>query len=97
MSTETDERRPVLDLYILPLDVDVEGCTATILESVKMPVSGYQASIQIRCRDVTSNIFQIIYRDGKELAKKLALEVSKLKYALMIYGKEDLRRRGIVI
>jgi hypothetical protein len=91
-------KRPGLTLYLLPMEVDVEGATVTILESAKLnlPWTEYQAAVQVRLGEVTTNVFHVSYRDGKELARKLAAEVSKLKYALFLYGKEELRRRGIV-
>ena len=89
--------KPEVELWLLPIDVEVEGCIATLLEATKMPLSGYQASVQVRCGDTTSRVFQVVYRDGRELAKKLAVEVAKLKYALMLYGREELKRRGIVL
>ena len=89
--------KPEIELWLLPIDIEVEGCTATLLEAAKMPISGYQVSVQVRCGDAVSRVFQVTYRDGKELAKRLAVEVAKLKYALLLYGVEELRRRGVVL
>jgi hypothetical protein len=90
-------KQPALNLYILPLDVEIDDCIATILEVSKLVFETYQASIQVKCGDAISNIFHITYKDGKELRKKLEIEVNKLKYALFIYGKDELRKRKIII
>lgn len=95
MAAEGAPPKP-LRIYVLPMDVEVEGCTVTILEVVRLPLlESYQASAQVKCGDTTSNVFQVVYRDGKELRLKLETEVLKFKYALMLYGKEELRRRGV--
>jgi len=90
-------KQPALNLYILPLDVEIEECIATILEVSKHPFETYQASVQVKCGDAVSNIFHIEYKDGKELRRKLEVEVSKFKYVLFLYGKDELRRRKIII
>ena len=82
---------------MLPMDVEVDGCIATILEVAKLPLGEYQASVQVRYRDVLTRVFQVVYKDGRELAMKLRTEIAKLKWALMLYGKEELRRRGIIL
>ena len=97
MAEQQRQPKPEIELWLLPIDIEVEGCTATLLEATKMPISGYQASVQVRCGDATSRVFQVVYRDGKELAKKLAVEVAKFKYALVVYGREELRRRGVAL
>ena len=97
MAEQQKQPKPEVELWLLPIDIEVEGCIASLLEATKMPLSGYQMSVQVRCRDAVSRVFQVTYRDGKELAKKLSVEVAKFKYVLMLYGREELRRRGIVL
>jgi len=41
-------------------------------------------------------VFPIVYRDSRELKRKLVYEVTKLKYVLFLYGAEELRKRGVV-
>jgi len=75
------------------------GCTVTLLESTKLPLPWdlYQASIQVRCGNITSRIFQLTYKDGTELRRKLEVEVTKFKYIIFLYPQEELRRRGIIV
>ena len=92
------EKKPILDLTILPIEVEIDGCTAVILEAAKLnlPWEEYQISVQVQCKDALSNVFHITYRDSKELTQKLKTEVAKFKYALFLYGKERLRQLGVV-
>ena len=94
----TAAKSPILNLVVLPVEVEVEGCTATILEVAKLslPWEQYSASVQIKCGNATTRVFPIVYRDSQELKRKLVYEVTKLKYALFLYGVEELRKRGVV-
>ena len=94
----TAEKKPILDLTILPIEVEVEDCVVTILEAAKLrlPWDEYQVSVQVQCKDALSNVFHITYRDSKELTQKLKTEIAKFKYALFLYGKERLRQLGVV-
>jgi hypothetical protein len=96
--TTTTEKKPVLDLTILPVEVEVDDCVVTILEASKLnlPWEEYQISAQVQCRDALSNVFHITYRDSKELTQKLKTEVAKFKYVIFLFGKERLRQLGIV-
>ena len=91
------EKKPVLDLTILPVEVDVDGCTAIILEAAKLnlPWEEYQVAVQIQCGDVLSNVFHIAYRDSKELTQKLRTEVAKFRYIVFLYDKERLKQLGV--
>jgi hypothetical protein len=97
------ERRPVQTLTITPIEVEVDNCIVTILEVAKLPMSWielghmYQASCQVRCGDVTSNVFTITYRDASELKSKLQVEVTKFRYMLFLYGARELRARGLAV
>jgi len=85
-------------LVILPVEVEVMECLATILEvtKLKFPQEVFQASVQVKCGDAVSKVFQITYKDSKELEYKLMMEVSKFKYALFLYGAKELRSRGLI-
>lgn len=93
--------RPTLTLVLTPVDVEMEGCVATILEVSKLqvPWDQYMAVVQVRCelgkKEATSRVFTVLYKDAAELRARLATEVSKFRYMLFLYGVEELRRRGI--
>jgi len=100
MSLETrTSPKPFLTLIIPPFDVEVDGCTVTVLEVTKLnlPWEEFQASCQIKYKDTTSRIFQVSYKDSNELKQKLKTEIAKFKYALFLLGKEELKRRGLAI
>jgi len=87
-----------LRLAILPVDVQVGDCVATVLEVAKLALTGeYQASVQLRCGEVTSRVFHLTFRESKELERKLSVEAAKLRYALYLYGEKELRARGVVL
>jgi hypothetical protein len=92
-------RRPFLTLTITPIDIEVDDCIVTILEvaKLKLPWEQYQASVQVKCKDVVSRVFQVDFKDKEELKQKLLTEVAKFKYALLVYGKQELKARGIVL
>ncbi|MGC8983545.1 MAG: hypothetical protein ACP5KA_07345 [Desulfurococcaceae archaeon] len=94
----TAEKKPVLDLTILPVEVEVDDCTAVILEAARLnlPWEEYQVAVQVQCKDAVSNVFHITYKDSKELTQKLKTEVAKFKYVIFLFGKERLRQLGIV-
>jgi hypothetical protein len=97
MSTQqTGPRR--IDITVLPVDVEVNGCTVTILEATKLrlPWDEFQVSCQARCGNLQSQIFHITYKNSKELAQKLKTEIDKLKYMQWLMGEGELVRRGIV-
>lgn len=95
----TAAKIPILNLVVLPVEVEVEGCIATILEVAKLPLpwEEYQASVQVRCGNATSRVFQISYKNSEELKRKLVYEVTKFRYIIFLYGAEELRKRGIVV
>ncbi len=87
-----------VDITVLPVDVEVDGCIVTILEAskLKLPWEEFQVSCQARCMNIQSQIFHITYKTPKELAQKLKTEIAKLKYMLWLMGESELIRRGIV-
>jgi hypothetical protein len=97
------ERRPVQTLTITPIEVEIDNCVVTILEVARLPMTWteagyeYQASCQVRCGDVTSQVFTITYRDASELKSKLQVEVTKFRYMLFLYGARELRARGLAV
>jgi hypothetical protein len=97
MSTQQFGPRRI-DITVLPVDVEVDGCIVTILEAtkLKLPWDEFQVSCQARCGNLQSQIFHITYRTPKELAQKLKTEIAKLKYMLWLMGESELIRRGIV-
>jgi hypothetical protein len=97
MSTQQPGTRRI-DITVLPVDVEVSGCTVTILEATKLrlPWDEFQVSCQARCGNLQSQIFHITYKTPKELAQKLKTEIDKLKYMLWLMGEGELVRRGIV-
>jgi hypothetical protein len=86
-----------IDITVLPVDIEVDGCIVTILEAskLKLPWDEFQVSCQVRCQNVQSQIFHIMYRTPKELAQKLKTEIAKFKYMLWLLGENELVRRGI--
>ena len=92
------EKKPILELIITPMEIEVEDCEVTVLEVTKLPLpwEEYQASIQIKTDNVTSKIFQVTFKDKDELKRKLVMETTKFKYALILYGEKELRNRGII-
>ncbi len=97
------ERRPVQTLTITPIEIEVDKCIVTILEVAKLPMSWvepgyvYQASCQVRCGDVISQVFTITYRDASELKSKLQVEVTKFRYMIFLYGSRELKARGLAV
>ncbi len=87
-----------IEITVLPVDVEVDGCIVTILEAskLKLPWDEFQVSCQARCGNIQSQIFHITYKTPKELAQKLKTEIAKLKYMLWLMGESELVRRGIV-
>ena len=87
-----------IDVTVLPVDVEIDGCIVTILEAtkLKLPWDEFQVSCQARCGNLQSQIFHITYTTPKELAQKLKTEIAKLKYMLWLLGEGELIRRGIV-
>lgn len=98
MATTTTNNGQRYNLVLLPAEVEVEGCTVIIHEVTKLafPSDVYYAACQVKCNDSYSNIFPVTYRDTKELALKLKTEVSKFKYMLWLYGKDELKQLGLV-
>jgi len=92
-------KKTSISLFITPLDVEVDGAIVTILEVAKLqlPWEEYQASCQVKYKDVISRVFQVSYKDSNELKQKLKTEVAKFKYAYFLLGREELKRRGIAI
>jgi len=86
-----------IDITVLPVDVEVDGCVVTILEAtkLKLPWDEFQVSCQARCGHLQSQIFHITYKTPKELAQKLRTEIAKFKYMLWLLGEGELVRRGI--
>lgn len=85
-------------LYVLPFTLDVDGCEVTIIEVTKLktPQKHYLASLTVKCGDAQSRVFHLTFKNSKELKFKIITEVSKLKYFLILYGKEGLKKLGIV-
>jgi hypothetical protein len=96
-------RSPVINFTITPVEVEIEGCLATILEVARFPLpwTEYLASVQIRCdlngREVISQVFQVIFKDSDELKRKLTIEVTKLRYNLFLMGLDELKKRGLAV
>jgi hypothetical protein len=92
-------REPFLTLTITPIEIEVENCILTILEvsKYKLPWDLYQASCQVKCGDYMSKIFQIDFTDKDDLKRKILIEISKFKYLIFMYGREELKRRGIIM
>ncbi len=97
MSTQQFGPRRI-EITVLPVDVEIDGCIVTILEAskLKLPWDEFQVSCQARCGHLQSQIFHITYKTPKELAQKLKTEIAKLKYMLWLLGENELVRRGIV-
>jgi hypothetical protein len=97
MSTQYAGPRRI-DITVLPVDVEVDGCIVTILEATKLqlPWDEFQVSCQARCGNLQSQVFHINYKTSKELAQKLKTEIAKLKYMLWLMGEGEMVRRGIV-
>lgn len=93
------DRRPAasVEIPVLPLDVEVEGCTATLLEVQKLEglPKPYLAAVQVRCGDVASQVFHVMYASGSELATRLRAEVQKFQYLLWLLGKKEVVQRGL--
>ena len=92
-------RRPFITLTITPVDVEVDDCVVTILEvaKLKLPWEEYQASVQIKCGNTVSRVFQISFRDKEELKQKMITEVAKLKYLLLLHSKDELKTMGVLL
>jgi len=97
-ASSTSRQRREIDLVVLPVEVEIDNCVATILETTKynLPWEQYQAAVQLQCNDVMSQIFHIHYANSRELLLKLKSEISKLKYMIWLYGKAELERRGVI-
>jgi len=90
-------RPPAITLTMLPVDIEVGDTVVTILEAtkLKLPWDEWMISCQIKCGQVASKIFNITYKDNKELRLKLELEVAKFKYALFTLGRERMIEIGL--
>jgi hypothetical protein len=92
-------RRPAasIEIPVLPLDIEIEGCVAMLLEVQKLDglPKPYLAAVQVRCSDVASQVFHLWYNDGAELATKLRAEVQKFQYLLWLMGKKEAISRGL--
>lgn len=68
---------------ILPITVDIDGCTVSILEVHKYTTidkrQRYIVSCRARCGDKTSNTFFIDVESNSELLWKLRIELSKFR------------------
>jgi len=86
-----------VEIPVLPLDVEVEGCVATLLEVQKLEglPKPYLAAAQVRCGDVASQVFHVAYASGSELATRLRAEVQKFQYLLWLYGRDETIKRGL--
>jgi hypothetical protein len=96
MSTQSIVPRKI-DITVLPVDVEIDGCLVTILEAAKLqlPWDEFQVSCQVRCGNLQSQIFHLTYKTPKELAQKLKTEVAKFKYMMWLLGEGELVKRGI--
>jgi cobalamin biosynthesis protein CbiG len=96
-------RSPVVNLTITPVEVEVEGCLATVLEVARLPLpwTEYLASVQVRCdyngREAISQVFQVHFKDSDELKRKLTIEVTKFRYHLFLMGLDELKKRGLTV
>lgn len=86
-----------IEITVLPVDVEIDGCIVTILEAskLKLPWDHFQVSCQVRCGNIQTQIFHVDYKTPKELAQKLKTEIAKLKYMMWLMGENELIRRGI--
>jgi hypothetical protein len=93
------DRRPAasIEIPVLPLDIEVEGCAATLIEVQKLEglPKPYLAAVQVRCGDVASNVFHVAYASGSELATRLRAEVQKFQYVVWLLGKREAVQRGL--
>lgn len=93
---------PSLNFVVTPVEVEVEGCLASILEiaQLKLPWTEYQASVQVRCnyngKDIISQIFQLHFKDSDDLKRQLTVEVTKFRYNLFLMGVDEMQKRGIL-
>jgi hypothetical protein len=100
MSNETKTSpKPFLSLILPPFDVEIDGCTVTVLEVAKLslPWEEFQASCQLKYKNIVSRIFQVSYKNSEELKQKLKTEIAKFKFALMSMGVEEMRKRGLIL
>lgn len=92
-------RRPAasIEIPVLPLDIEVEGCAATLIEVQKLEglPKPYLAAVQVRCGDVASQVFHVAYASGSELATRLRAEVQKFQYVVWLMGKKEAISRGL--
>jgi hypothetical protein len=86
-----------IEIPVLPLDIEVEGCVATILEVQKLEglPKPYLAAVQVKCGGVASNVFHVAYASGSELAMWLRAEVQRFRYVMWLYGRDEVIRRGL--
>lgn len=86
------------EFYVLPLSFEVEGCEVILLEVTKIPSPDkmYRASLSIKCGDAQTLVFPLFFKNSKELKYKIKGEVSKLKYFIFLYGKEKMKKLGII-
>jgi len=93
------DRRPAasIEIPVLPLDIEVEGCVATLLEVQKLEglPKPYLAAVQVKCGSVASGVFHVAYASGAELATRLRAEVQKFQYVLWLYGRDEAVKRGL--
>jgi len=84
-----------LDILVLPITLEFDGCYAHLLEVLKhekpnMPRE-FTAVVSIECGNIRTRPFSLTCRTNDELKAKIEAEITKLKYAIMLYGEDFVR------
>jgi hypothetical protein len=90
---------PRLDVIVPPIAIEFEGCRVYVHEVGKLPLpwTEYQAALQFECWGKRSRVFNLSYRDSRDLLWKGKVELSKFKWRLLVLGEQELRRLGEVV
>jgi len=82
----TAPRRPVTTVIVPPVDVDVDGVKATIVEvhAYTAPDGGrrYIVACYLECDGYRSQLFHVDAADNVELRRKLKVEAAKMRLQL---------------
>lgn len=70
-------------IIVAPVEIEVDGCTATILESLEYETmkkeKRYFVAVKVKCRDMESPVFRLDVKNEEELLWKLRAEIAKAK------------------
>lgn len=72
-----------LRVIVAPINFEVDGCIATLLESLEYETlqkeKRYLVAVKVKCKSIESPVFRIDARTEDELVWKLKAEIARAK------------------